>query len=282
MNNQLQAAELLRQAAAALTNTTSTNNPTDSDSSKPSTSVQSVQSAVRNAFAPYRQVRARGTCNMRGRAGQLAASSSYWTHRFCVLASTSQETAPTREKKQKLFEGGLGERKVTFPKNDSPSSFKQVLEKNFPGLKNCGGYELLRSMVGSRVSLEKLKMPNNGFTTSYLAAESNLGQACCYIRPIQRDVEMIQLDNKNEDEDEMVFEECLQCKESIPLLKLREHIQACTQSLSSDEEYSILPKLKKRKQTPICQYMCFSQTNIWDMSYLFQRICQGHSRSTCL
>lgn len=91
MNNQLQAAELLRQAAAALTNTTtSTNNPTDSDSSKPSTSVQSVQSAVRNAFAPYRQVRARGSCNMCGRAGQLAASSSYWTHRFCVLASTSQ------------------------------------------------------------------------------------------------------------------------------------------------------------------------------------------------
>lgn len=32
----------------------------------------------------------------------------------------------------------------------------------------------------------------------------------------------------------MVFEECLQCKESIPLLKLRKHIQACTQSLSSD------------------------------------------------
>uniref|UniRef100_K1QWF2 Uncharacterized protein n=1 Tax=Magallana gigas TaxID=29159 RepID=K1QWF2_MAGGI len=90
-------------------------------------------------------------------------------------------------------------------------------------------------MVGSRVSLEKLKMPNNGFTTSYLAAESNLGQACCYTRPIQRDVEMIQLDDKNADEDEMVFEECLQCKESIPLLKLRKHIQACTQSLSSDQ-----------------------------------------------
>lgn len=107
-----------------------------------------------------------------------------------------QETAPTREEKQMLFEGGLGERKVTFPKNDSPSSFKQVLETKFPGSKNCGGYELLRSMVGSRVSLEKLKMPNNGFTTSYLAAESNLGQACCYIRPIQRDVEMIQLDDK--------------------------------------------------------------------------------------
>lgn len=32
----------------------------------------------------------------------------------------------------------------------------------------------------------------------------------------------------------MVFEECLQCNELIPLLKLREHIQACTQSLSSD------------------------------------------------
>lgn len=107
-----------------------------------------------------------------------------------------QETAPTREEKQKLFEGGLGERKVTFPKNDSPSSFKQVLETKFPGSKNCGGYELLRSMVGSRVSLEKLKNQNNGFTTSYLAAESNLGQACCYIRPIQRDVEMIQLDGK--------------------------------------------------------------------------------------
>lgn len=30
-----------------------------------------------------------------------------------------KETTPTREKKQKLFEGGLGERKVTFPKTGS-------------------------------------------------------------------------------------------------------------------------------------------------------------------
>lgn len=32
----------------------------------------------------------------------------------------------------------------------------------------------------------------------------------------------------------MVFEECLQCKGSIPSMKLREPIKACSQSLSSD------------------------------------------------
>lgn len=45
----------------------------------------------------------------------------------------------------------------------------------FLGLKNCGGYELFRLMVGSRVLLEKFKMLNNGFIISFLVVESNLG-----------------------------------------------------------------------------------------------------------
>ena len=109
-----------------------------------------------------------------------------------------QDTAPTREEKKRLFDAGLGEKKITFPKNDNPTTFKQILEKHFEGLQTCGGYELMRSTIGSRLSLEKLKMPNTGFTTNYLSNASNLGQAYCYVRPIQRDIEGQQIDDKVE------------------------------------------------------------------------------------
>lgn len=49
------------------------------------------QSAVRNAFAPYRQVRVRGACNMRDRAGQFAASSSPSVLRFGEYKSGKSE-----------------------------------------------------------------------------------------------------------------------------------------------------------------------------------------------
>lgn len=105
-----------------------------------------------------------------------------------------QETAPTREEKQKLFEGGLGGRKVTFPKNDSPPHSNRFWKRIFQVWKIVEDMSFYDPWW--EAGLEKLRMPNNGFTTNYLAAESNLGQACCYVRPIQKDVEMIQLDDK--------------------------------------------------------------------------------------
>ena len=102
----------------------------------------------------------------------------------------SQDTVPVGEEKQQLFKCGLGEKKITFQKDSNPLTFKTKLEEVYPKLESCGGFELCRTALGSRVALEKIPMPPVGFTASYLSDSSNLNQAMCYIVPIQKDLDM--------------------------------------------------------------------------------------------
>lgn len=61
----------------------------------------------------------------------------------------------------------------------------------FPRLLSGGGFELMRTCVGSRSILEPIPMPTEGYTSYSLAEETGLGQAICFIRPIQKDLEML-------------------------------------------------------------------------------------------
>lgn len=97
-----------------------------------------------------------------------------------------------------MHKAGAGERRITFVKDNHLETFRVKLEEVYPGLKDCGGFELLRSSVGSRVALELVKMPQNGFSTNFLANDSALGQALLYIRPIQKDIDTGQLEECTE------------------------------------------------------------------------------------
>lgn len=48
----------------------------------------------------------------------------------------------------------------------------------------------MRTATGSRSVLVPVWVPPGGMNSQYLADESGLGQALCFIRPIQRDVEL--------------------------------------------------------------------------------------------
>ena len=92
MNNQLRAAELLRQAAAALSHRGSSGDlPQDQPtphciaSYQSSTTAHSIHAAVRNAFSPYSRHSGAGST-----IGKAVQATSSWTHRFCVLSSTTQ------------------------------------------------------------------------------------------------------------------------------------------------------------------------------------------------
>ena len=89
-----------------------------------------------------------------------------------------------------MHNAGLGEKRITVLRNSNKFDFEKALEEAFPKLKDCGAYELLRTPPGSRTALESIRMPTGGFTSAYLADESNLGQAVCYVRPIQKDLDM--------------------------------------------------------------------------------------------
>ena len=82
-----------------------------------------------------------------------------------------------------LQEAGLGEKRLTLNKSKEAAAFRDALFENYPKLKEGGGFELLRSF--SRTSLEVIKMPNIGYHTQFLADDSGMGAAICYIRPLQ-------------------------------------------------------------------------------------------------
>lgn len=251
MSNQLKAAEFLRKAANALDSSRC-----DSDIEPPTRPPESLSQAVRNIFTPYsvRQASS-GRSGSRSRTRTSAGPVSYWSHRFCLLSCSTQESAPTREEKQILFDAGLGEKKITFLKDSCPESFQSKLEEVFPKLTGCGGFELLRSNIGSRVALELLKMPPNGFTSNYLANESNLGQAMCYIRPIQRNISTLIDCAQDYAESSERVEECLKCNKMVKVSALRSHVQSCNDPEKEKEDVDLsLPK--RRKITPICEYVC--------------------------
>jgi hypothetical protein len=101
-----------------------------------------------------------------------------------------QNHVPTREEKQNLLQSRQGEQKITFVKSADPMDFTIKIEEKFPKLKDIGGYELLRIGISSRFKLEPIQIPPGGYTTEHLADCSMLGQALCFLRPIQRDLSL--------------------------------------------------------------------------------------------
>nr|XP_022311180.1 uncharacterized protein LOC111116475 [Crassostrea virginica] len=79
------------------------------------------QQSVRNLFRPY----SNGGRNV----------ISYWSHKFLCLWSKDSDTVPSKEEKKLLFEAGLGEKKITFVKNNTPKDFTKKLEENYPKMK---------------------------------------------------------------------------------------------------------------------------------------------------
>ncbi|XP_060598120.1 uncharacterized protein LOC132751922 isoform X3 [Ruditapes philippinarum] len=165
--------------------------------------------------------------------------------------------APTREEKDRLYKANLGEKKISFEKNDDAGYFKCRIEEHYPKLDGIGGFELLRTQARSRCDLEVIIVPPGGYTVNFLSNFSNLGQAVCYIRPIQNDLSLV--DQEFSDEDG-VQEECIHCHEMIPLRLLREHTNTCEVSKKDkdlDLQSCTLPPTRKELiQTPVCQYAC--------------------------
>ena len=99
---------------------------------------------------------------------------------------TLQDSVPTAQEKAELQDAGLGEKKVIMEKDNNPITLKNALEKYFPKLEGCGGFELLRRSVIDRMLLDVIRPSPNGYTSQYMCNESGLMQAVCYVRPLQR------------------------------------------------------------------------------------------------
>lgn len=74
----------------------------------------------------------------------------------------------------------------------TPQEFSDHLFQHFPMLKDCGGFQLLRSRGSTRSKkLETIPCPDDGYSPEYLLSESVMvGQALIYIQPLQKDLQV--------------------------------------------------------------------------------------------
>ncbi len=165
---------------------------------------EAVLRNFRNLFAGYGPRESSSTCSRNQRPIQpptkRAKRQSFfipketWTHEFFCLAETNQCRIPSRQDKFVLQSAGLGRKKLVFGSKDTAKSVQEKLEKAYPKLSQGGGFEILRSGASVK-ELVVIRPPSlTGYAVPFLRNESGLGQALAYIRPVQENLDISNLD----------------------------------------------------------------------------------------
>ena len=106
-------------------------------------------------------------------------------------------TSSNDARKDRAWASGFRrERDIVFQKDGNAEHVQKKLIESYPVLKECGGYEIMRSVVGSCKLLEVLLVPPGGYNVPYL--KSCLLQAKGYIRPIQKQLSLEPLSEKDD------------------------------------------------------------------------------------
>jgi len=115
---------------------------------------------------------------------------SIWTHDFVCLSSTTCAKIPTSLEAGELMRAGLGKKSLSVLSFGNSAELHEEIVSTFPGLKDAGGYELLRvgETKGERNLLVVIPQPPEGYTVEYV--KEVVRQAKVYVRPLQRDLSM--------------------------------------------------------------------------------------------
>ena len=151
-----------------------------------------VRQNFRSLFAPYSRPQDQRQGRPMPRSGRGIGRRSQgkspvketWTHDFFCLSKTNTSYPPGQKEKIGLTDAGLGRKKVTFSHDGDAAHVAKQLEKIYPKLQGCGGFEILRSQ-GAKETLRLLIPPRSGYSVIFLRDLSGLGSALGYIRPIQ-------------------------------------------------------------------------------------------------
>ena len=103
----------------------------------------------------------------------MGRASSTWSRSFVCMATAGKQTPPLTSERIDLSLNGLGEKKLSFPKEGNAAEVHETILVAFPPLGE--GYEILHAGEGRSKQLLLIPMPLNGFSISYL--QSVLGQA---------------------------------------------------------------------------------------------------------
>lgn len=158
----------------------------------------------RNLFAGYGPRESNSMCSRSQRSSQppskRAKRQSFfipkdtWTHEFFCLAETNADRIPSRQEKLILQSAGLGRKKLVFGSKDTAKLVQKKLEEAYPKLCQGGGFEILRSGATVKDLVFIRPPPLTGYAVPFLRNESGLGQALAYVRPVQRNLDISELD----------------------------------------------------------------------------------------
>ena len=103
------------------------------------------------------------------------------------LSDTDADTIPGDY--SLLAANGLGKKKLQLFEQSDASDIHDAILEAFPKLSSAGGYDLLRTVENSK-RLTEITPPPEGYSGAYL--KNVLGQAKCFIRTIQNEIELIE------------------------------------------------------------------------------------------
>ncbi|CAL8310478.1 unnamed protein product [Boreogadus saida] len=122
-----------------------------------------------------------------------------------------------------------GEGRANRDKFCTATEFTAILLLNYPALRDCGGYQLLRARGTTRSKcLIPIDCPREGYTPHYLCSTANIGQAILYARPLQRDIDLETISQTEEPGPHTQCEvECMFCGQVINMASIQDHIDVC-------------------------------------------------------
>ncbi len=89
--------------------------------------------------------------------------------------------------KVSLIQAGLGAKNVVFSDVSCNSEeFRHVVERSYPKLEGCGGFELLRCIPNTK----QLEVISSNIAQSPKLLKSFCGNGKIYIRPIQKNLDL--------------------------------------------------------------------------------------------
>ncbi len=135
----------------------------------------------------YNKRKSKTKSNLAHSASKKSKKDVAWTHTFVCLPDNDIEHVPGDY--SVMTANGLGKAKLRLSEGSTAMDIHDTILAQFPKLKVCGGYELLRTSEGSK-RLSVLTPPPEGYTGQFL--KKVLGHANCYIRPLQHSIDMVE------------------------------------------------------------------------------------------
>lgn len=104
---------------------------------------------------------------------------------------------PNLRRKEELLAAGLGEKRIKISSSATASQLHDALLSAFQKLKDGGGFEMMRCLPNSK-TLSPLPILEHGHIPASLKKE--VGQARIYLRPLQADLIMEDVNACNSNE----------------------------------------------------------------------------------